>query len=227
MSRSLSICFVILGLIGLSQEVSTKLDFGEESTPVVNNSSKEDDEVEVKHTIVVSTKLKNNNRRGLQTNDGVGGITYRFDEKKTIKDDSGEVPIVKAFKSVETTQIRTPDTRTKSTKFPEFVTYDTNYRGEYDLYPNIGLNPMQWKPSTFYNNVNWNQDSGLDNVIRRRPNYQKFHRRVTVDGEKEFYCKKCRELGGSRECLQPRRNSWIYETTTPKIKIDGKLAKLN
>lgn len=53
----------------MSREVSTKLDFGEESSPVITNSSKEDDDVEVKHTIVVSTKLKNNNRRaGLRGN---------------------------------------------------------------------------------------------------------------------------------------------------------------
>ncbi|XP_034836728.1 uncharacterized protein [Maniola hyperantus] len=225
MSKSLSICFMILGLTGVSQGVSPKLDFGEEYSSVANNSSKEDDDVKVKHTIVVSTKLKNNNRRGLHTNDDGGGITYRFDQQKTIKEDSGEVPIVKAFKSVETTQIRTPDTRIKPTPFPEFVTYNSNARDEYDLYP-LAVNPMQWKPSTFYNNVNWNQD-GFDNHIRRRPDYQKFHRRVTDNGAREFYCKKCRELSGSRGCFQQRRNAWVYETTTPKIKIDGKLAKLN
>ncbi|XP_023944181.2 uncharacterized protein LOC112050207 [Bicyclus anynana] len=223
MPRSLSICFVILGLTGVSQEVSSKVDFGEESSPVVTNSSKEDDDVEVKHTIVVSTKLKNTNRRGLHTNDD-GESVYTFDSKKPVKDDSSEVPIVKAYKSVETTQIRTPDTR-KSTTFPEFISYNSHPRDEYDLYPNVAVNPMQWKPSTFYNNVNWNQD-GLD-YIRRRPDYQKFHRRVTDDGVREFYCKKCRELGGTRGCDQQRRNLWMYETTTPKMKIDGKLAKLN
>lgn len=43
------------------------MDFGnEEITTVVANETKGDDEdVEVKHTIVVSTRLKNNNRRGL------------------------------------------------------------------------------------------------------------------------------------------------------------------
>lgn len=62
-------------LTGVSQEVSTKLDFGEESSPVITNSSREDDDVEVKHTIVVSTKFKNTNRRaGLQGN----GKIFRY-----------------------------------------------------------------------------------------------------------------------------------------------------
>lgn len=56
--------------------VSTKMDFGQEEeeeapTVVVSNSSYPGDEdVEVKHTIVVSTKLKNNNRRGITSNHG-------------------------------------------------------------------------------------------------------------------------------------------------------------
>lgn len=43
------------------------MDFGnEENTSVVTNETNvEDEDVEVKHTIVVSTKLKNNNRRGV------------------------------------------------------------------------------------------------------------------------------------------------------------------
>lgn len=44
------------------------MDFKEDST-LTNSSNVEDDDVEVKHTIVVSTKLKNN-RKGLHTNDG-------------------------------------------------------------------------------------------------------------------------------------------------------------
>ena len=52
---------------GVTDGISTKVDFGEEESSVVKNTSKEDEDVEVKHTIVVSTKLKNNNRRGLHT----------------------------------------------------------------------------------------------------------------------------------------------------------------
>lgn len=37
----------------------------EESATVSNSTKVNDEDVEVKHTIVVSTKLKNNNRRGL------------------------------------------------------------------------------------------------------------------------------------------------------------------
>lgn len=52
----------------VSSDISTKLDFGNEEdalTATAMNST-QDDDVEVKHTIVVSTKLKNsNNRRGL------------------------------------------------------------------------------------------------------------------------------------------------------------------
>lgn len=91
-----------------------------------------------------------------------------------------------------------------------------------------------------YNNINWdNQEvpivtynAGFRN---RRPVYQtsgKFHRRITDDGMKEFYCSRCRELQGSMDCGQPRSNPWsymqnVYETTTKKIKLDGKLVKLN
>lgn len=64
--------FILAALIGWSDGVSTKMDFGEEEVlSTVNNSTKGDDDVEVQHTIVLSTKLKNNNRRGLQSsNDG-------------------------------------------------------------------------------------------------------------------------------------------------------------
>lgn len=48
--------------------MTSKLDFGEEEASVVTNSSKEDNDVEVKHTIVVSTKLRNNNRKGIHNN---------------------------------------------------------------------------------------------------------------------------------------------------------------
>lgn len=96
------------------------------------------------------------------------------------------------------------------------------------------MNPSQWKPSTYYNNINWwGQDSLDSNLVRRvdRPGYEnpvKLHRKITNDGLKEFYCNKCAELNGInyRGCPQI---GWIQkiETTTQKIKIDGKLAKLN
>lgn len=55
--------------------ISSKMDFGEDSESVVSTNSSNssgDDDVEVKHTIVVSTKLKNNNnRKGIHaSNDG-------------------------------------------------------------------------------------------------------------------------------------------------------------
>lgn len=49
------------------------MDFGNDETvtTITNSSKSEDEDVEVKHTIVVSTKLKNSNRRGLHaSNDG-------------------------------------------------------------------------------------------------------------------------------------------------------------
>lgn len=80
--------FLFAAASDLSHGVSTKMDFGEEEeapTVVVTNSSQlGDDDVEVKHTIVVSTKLKNNNRRGVTSNNGksrlnpVGSVVQMF-----------------------------------------------------------------------------------------------------------------------------------------------------
>lgn len=154
-------------------------------------------------------------------------LTYSIGGKKENKEDSGEVPVVKGYRSLETTQIRTPDSRFKPTTFvyPEFILQ--NRHDEFDLYPNYVANPAQWKPTSFFNNINsWNQ--GVDNYARsNRPDYQKFHRRVSDDGVREFYCRKCRELNGPRGCIESKTHSWLYESTTPKIKIDGKIAKLN
>ncbi|XP_026496567.1 uncharacterized protein LOC113401061 [Vanessa tameamea] len=231
MSRSLAMCLVILGVTRVTQQISSKVDFAEEES-TVEKTYDTDEDLEVKHTIVVSTKLKNNNRRGLHTDGDAGVLTYKFGNKNANDEDSGEVPIVKAFKSVETTQIRTPDSRVKPVTYtyPELVLRNRNSRDEFDLYPNLATNPMQWKPSSFFNNVNWwNQDNAhFDSHARRsRPDYQKFNRRVNDDGVREFYCKKCREMNGLRGCIQPKTNSLFLESTTPKIKIDGKLAKLN
>ncbi|OWR44301.1 hypothetical protein KGM_201440 [Danaus plexippus plexippus] len=222
MTRSLSVLLLTLGFIGASYGVTSKLDFGEEEASVVMNSSKEDDDVEVKHTIVVSTKLRNNNRKGIHNNDDSSSFLHSLGTSSSRKDDSGEVPVVAAYKSVETTKIRTPDTRFKTTVYPDFVPIRRNSRDEYDRYPNLDLN--QFKPSSFYNNINWwNQDS---NIHRHRPDYTKTNRGYGDDGVREFYCRKCRELNGPRGCI-PRGNSWIVESTTPRIKIDGKIAKLN
>ncbi|CAK1601739.1 unnamed protein product [Parnassius mnemosyne] len=221
------------------------MDFGDEqeSTIVATNSSKENDDVEVKHTIVVSTKLKNNNnRRGLHTSRDDGGpVAHTFSQGRNIKEeDSGEVPVMKGYKAVETTKILTPDTRLKSpvSSVNGYTRY--NAPDEYDIYPNIVTNPMQFKPSNFYNNINWgNQQSSrsFNNYNRRNdrtgfPNVQQsgFHRSISDDSVRDFYCKKCRELGGMQDfkgCIQQRSNPWYNENTTPKIKIDGKLVKLN
>lgn len=60
-----------IGLTGVTQQISSKVDFGEEeSTAILKNPQNEED-VEVQHTIVVSTKLKNNNRRGLHSDGNI------------------------------------------------------------------------------------------------------------------------------------------------------------
>ncbi|XP_075969755.1 uncharacterized protein LOC142972470 [Anticarsia gemmatalis] len=243
MTRLLYLCLTICVLVGTCHAVSSKMDFGEDQEPVVveaNSTKGEDEDVEVKHTIVVSTRLRNNNRRGLHSSNdgGMGALTYKLDAKA--RDDSGEVPVVNGYKSVESTLIRTPDTRHKPQAFPDSVIINRNIQDEYDIYPNYVNIPSQWKPSTFYNNINWNNQevplnteyAGFRNTINSRPAYQtpgKFHRRISDDGMKEFYCKKCREMQGFRGCVQQRSNPWsqIHETTTAKMKIDGKLAKLN
>ncbi|CAH2102835.1 unnamed protein product [Euphydryas editha] len=217
-----------IGLTGVTQQITSKVDFGEEESTAVLKDPQNDEDVEVKHTIVVSTKLKNNNRRALHTDDKAGVLTYKFGNKNANDEDNDEVPIVKAFKSVETTQIRTPDTRFKSTNYadPGFV-QNRNSRDEFDIYPILASNPMQWKPSSFFNNINWWNQENTNFDRRNRPDYQKIHRRVSDDGVREFYCRKCREMNGLRDCIQPKSNSWLRENSTPKIKIDGKIAKLN
>ncbi|CAK1544499.1 unnamed protein product [Leptosia nina] len=202
---------VLATLMVMCNSVSTKIDFVEEEKPQ-GASSKEDEDLEVKHTIVFSTKLRNNNRGLHATGDSDALVLSR--PNKNAKTDSGEVPIVKAYKSIDTTVIRSPDTRYKhrTTQRPIFQIADSN-----DFYPNTAFG--SWKPSGFYNNVHyWGQDgfrSLSSSDINRRVN----------DGTREFYCRKCRELSdGPVSCGQKR--SW-FQSTTQRIKIDGKLAKLN
>ncbi|CAG9796797.1 unnamed protein product [Diatraea saccharalis] len=227
-------CIAVLAILDSGQCVSSKIDFEEEETSIVANATKvEDEDLEVKHTIVVSTKLRNNNRRGLHNRgDGEGGtLTYRVGNRNG--DDSSEVPIVKGYKALDTTEIRTPDSRHKAQIYPESVLVSRNIRDEYDYYPNVALNPTQWKPSNFYNNINWWQQDNRETFERRnfRPNNQgKLNRKITDDAIKDFYCKKCRELiigQRGKGCIQERSNPWVHESTTAKIKLDGKLAKLN
>ncbi|XP_049874250.1 uncharacterized protein LOC126372492 [Pectinophora gossypiella] len=234
------LCVLLCALIELSKGVSTKVDFEEDPTSVISDTSTsktDDEDVEVKHTIVVSTKLKNNNRRGITSNGNADGtLTYNIGQPNQNKDDSGEVPVIKSYKSVETTQIRTPDTRTKNKIYPDSIFVSRDIRDDADTYPNVIAYPMNWKPANFYHNINnWNPDNGRDpySMTRRRPNPPgKIHRKMS-DGEvREFYCKKCVELSsgqGFKGCGVQQRsvNSWPYETTTPKLKLDGKLAKLN
>lgn len=159
-------------------------------------------------------------------------MTYNVGHREIInKEDSGEVPVINGYKAVETTHIRPPDTRHKAQVYPESVIINRNIRDEYDIYPNLATNPLLWKPSSFYNNINsWSNDFGATHT-RERPyqNSVKIHRRITDNDMSEFYCKRCRELTkgqGVIECIQPR-NAWRLETTTQRMKLDGKLAKLN
>ncbi|KAL0851436.1 hypothetical protein ABMA28_007242 [Loxostege sticticalis] len=227
----ISFCLAIFALLNPGQCVSSKMDFGNEETSVVTNSSKtEDEDVEVKHTIVVSTRLKNNNRRGIHGGgDGEAGV-LSYNIGRNHKEDSGEVPVVAGYKSVETTQIRTPDSRHKAQIYPDALFVNRNIRDEYDVYPNVALTPSQWKPSSFFNNINWWQQDGRESFESR--NYRpisnfKPNRKIGENAMKEFYCKKCRELS-QKGCIQQRSNPqpWV-EATTPKMKLDGKLAKLN
>ncbi|KAM3967603.1 uncharacterized protein ACR2FA_011156 [Aphomia sociella] len=240
--ESRAICISLIGVIfNSSNAVSSKMDFGDDqdSTTVVSNSSKVGDEdVEVKHTIVVSTKLKNNNRRGLHgsSDDNTGTLTYNIghNSRANKEEDSGEVPVVPGYKAIQTTQIKTPDSRHKVQIYPDSVFINRNIRDEYDVIPNLATNPMQWKPSTHFNNINWwNPSDRQPNFARRfdRPieNTNNFHRKITNDGIREFYCKKCMEMssGQVKACIQQRSKPWYFETTTNKVKLDGKLAKLN
>lgn len=176
-----------------------------------------------------------------------GTLTYNIGRKEERKnEDSGEVPVLTGYKAVETTQIRTPDTRNKP-QFPqpprsfqppvyqESVFINRNIRDDDDdIFPNIAINPSQWKPSSFFNNINnWGQDYRRDSNFLRRmdrpayPNQAKLHRKITEDGMTEFYCRKCRELScqSSNVAIYPQPRTWV--TSTPKMKLDGKLAKLN
>ncbi|XP_004932385.1 uncharacterized protein LOC101741688 [Bombyx mori] len=234
MTKFLSVCLAVCVFSGTSHGVSTKLNFsGEETSAVTNSSKAEDEDVEVKHTIIVSTKLRNNNRRGIHGFDDDRGVikTLSYDNNNKRKDDSGEVPIIAGYKAVETTQIRAPDTRYKNTEYPESTLVNRNIRDQYDLYPSVAMNPSQWRPSSIYSNINWNQ--GVPYNIGRnadRAAYEnKLHRRIAENSVKDFYCKKCMELSnglGLGGCAQ-QINNWKQETTTTKIKLDGKLAKLN
>ncbi|CAG4965615.1 unnamed protein product [Colias eurytheme] len=218
MTQILSVYFAASVLVALCHCVSTKLDVFEDGKSPT--SSKEDEDVEVKHTIVVSTKLKN--RGGLHaTGDQEALFLSRGNSHKDT--DSGEVPIVKAYKSVDTTAIRTPDTRLKNQTPRPFV---KTSRDEADIYPNTAFSPV-WRPSTFYNNVHyWSQDDFYNIARANRPDYRSINRRPNDDGVREFYCRKCRELSNGRGCVQ-KTNSWLRESTTQKTKVDGKLAKLN
>lgn len=134
-----------------------------------------------------------------------------------------------------------PDSRHKAKIYPDAVFVSRNIRDDYDnVYPNVAANPMQWKPSNLYNNINWwSHDSGRETHTPRRPNNYnnagKLHRKLSDDGAREFYCRKCTEYSnaqGIRGCSstfvqQRSANPVHYETTTTKMKIDGKLAKLN
>ncbi|KAL4713912.1 hypothetical protein ACJJTC_015566 [Scirpophaga incertulas] len=249
------LCFItIIAIIDTGQSVSPKVAFSDDDATLVtaNSTQIEGEDVEVKHTIVVSTKLSNSNKKGIHSRlDGDYVQTYNNgDSRRTHihkEDDSGEVPIVKGYKAVETTEIKSPDTRhrpqvypgiktfnsrDRSQIYPESVFVSRNIRDDLDYYPNVAINPLQWKPSSFFNNINWWQQDGRDFERRSyRPVQEtdKFNKRISDDSIKEFYCKKCREFihSSGRGCIQQKSNSWIPETTTPKLKLDGKLAKLN
>lgn len=168
-----------------------------------------------------------------------GTLTYSIgDGTKAAKEDSGEVPVYKSYQSVETTRIRTPDSRYKTKIYPDAIFVSRNIRDENDVYPFVATNPMQWKPVNFYNNINHANPDGSSSIdARKRQNNIKFHRKITDEGAREFYCQKCLELSNAqnfRGCTGTYRNSGVQQrsantlirqTTTPRI--DGKLMKLN
>ncbi|KAI5639711.1 hypothetical protein NE865_07788 [Phthorimaea operculella] len=277
----LVLCLALAAAVHASRGISTKMDFGEPpptyfseepefvisnstaipANKVANNPVKAED-VDVEHTIVVSTRLKNNNnniKRGFTSNgDTDGTLTYNIGQTRNQKkqDNVGDVPVVKSYKAIETTAIRTPDTRYKTKIYPDSIFVNRNIRDEGDVFPNVVVYPLNWKPANFYNNINYRQDDGRDPYMtsRRRPNQGNIQRKISEEGQREFYCKKCAELSrnqGFRGCgIQQRSsnsdapswkpivpnmpnynsynaaNGW-HETTTQKMKIDGKLAKLN
>lgn len=149
--------------------------------------------------------------------------------KNRNSEDSSEVPIVKAYKSVETTQIRTPDSTRKASAFSNHIPLSRNSRDDPDIYPNLAFSPMQWKPSSFYNNINWanSENNGFSSFNQRfRPNFQQGYRRMSDDNLKEFYCGKCIELNGINRGFAQQKSPWLHEDM-PKIKVDGKLAQFN
>lgn len=170
-----------------------------------------------------------------------GTLTYSIgDGTRTAKEDSGEVPVYKSYQSVETTRIRTPDSRYQPKVYPDAIFVSRNIRDDNDVYPFVATNPMQWKPANFYNNINYANPDGRNSIdSRNRQNNVKLHRKITDDGMREFYCQKCLELSNAqnfRGCPGTYRNSGgqqrsenvlVRQTTTPRMKIDGKLAKLN
>lgn len=77
----LSMKFLLSAVLDSSlTSVSTKLDFDEDSVTITNSSTIKDDDVEVKHTIVVSTSLKNNRKGGLHSSNS--GMFFPKFEKK-------------------------------------------------------------------------------------------------------------------------------------------------
>lgn len=148
------------------------------------------------------------------------------------------MPVYKSYQSVETTRIQTPDSRYKPKVYPDAIFVSRNIRDENDVYPFVATNPMQWKPVNLYSNIHYANPDGRDTIDarKRQNNNVKFHRKITDDGAREFYCQKCLELsnaqnfrgcaGGYRNSgVRQRSNTLVRQTTTPKI--DGKLVKLN
>lgn len=151
------------------------------------------------------------------------------------------MPVYKSYQSVETTRIRTPDSRYQTKVYPDAVFVNRNIRDENDVFPFVATHPMQWKPANFYNNINYAYPDGRNSIEarKRQNNNVMFHRKINDEGMREFYCQKCFELSNAqnfRGCSGTYRNSgvqqrsanaFVKQTTTPKMKIDGKLAKLN
>lgn len=172
---------------------------------------------------------------------GDGILTYNIGlGRPSRRQDSGEVPVMSGYKAVDSTQIRTPDSRYKhrNNMYPDAMFVNRNVRDELDIFPNIATNPAQWKPSNFFNNINWWSDTDRANYkLARRGDDSLFrpsNRKISNEGMKEYYCKRCRELsqGQGPGCIQRRadpKTVWNLQTssTTPRIKIDGKIAKIN
>ncbi|GBP48526.1 hypothetical protein EVAR_38498_1 [Eumeta japonica] len=210
---------------------SSKVDFTEESdtSSATNSSQSTDEDVELKHTIIVSTKFKNNNRRGFHSS--IDDDSATIANKGRSHDPPKEVPVVRGYKAVETTLLRSATK--KPEPYPNSYFNNGNTGDTFDTYPNIATN-NQWRPSNHYNNINW-WSPDVDRIVTydigtpRQGGYRssgKFHRTITDDGMRDYYCCKCRELSRGATCSQAARYPRNYETTT-KIKIDGKVAKLD